>query len=58
MDMERKGRWVCCPVCGKRTKTKVYEDTVMVKFPLFCPKCGQETLIDVVQFKLVLSKKK
>ena len=48
--------WICGPVCGDKTRTKVYEDTVLVKFPLYCPKCKREIRIDVVQLKMVLSK--
>ena len=47
--------WVHCPVCRAKTRTKVYFDTVLIKFPLFCPKCKNETLIDVVQLKMVPS---
>ena len=39
-----------------KTRTKVYEDTVLVKFPIYCPKCKEEILVNVVQFKMVLSK--
>ena len=31
-------------------------NTVLVKFPLYCPKCKKETNIDVVQLKMVPSK--
>ena len=48
--------WVPCPICGNKTRTKIYEDTVMIKFPLFCPKCKKETLVDVVKLKMVVSK--
>ena len=48
--------WICCPICGGKTRTKVYVDTVLVKFPLFCPKCKKEIRIDVVQLKMVISK--
>lgn len=47
--------WIPCPLCGRKTHTKVYEDTVLVKFPLYCPKCKKETLIDVVKLKMVVS---
>lgn len=57
MDRERKeSRWIHCPVCGSKTRTKVYEDTVMFKFPLYCPKCKKETLIDVMQLKMATTK--
>jgi len=52
---KNESRWIPCPICGSRTRTKVYTDTVLVKFPLFCPKCKKETRIDVVQLKMVLS---
>ena len=45
-----------CPICGGKTRTKVYDDTVLVKFPLYCPKCKKEIKIDVIQLKMVLSK--
>ena len=49
-------RWIRCPICGGKTRTKVYADTVLVRFPLFCPKCKKEIRIDVVQLKMVISK--
>lgn len=38
--------WVRCPVCGCKTRAKVRPDTVLERFPLFCPKCHHETLVD------------
>ena len=40
-------KWVLCPVCGNKTRIKVRPDTMLENFPLFCPKCRQETLISV-----------
>ena len=48
--------WVHGPVCGAKTRTRAYANTVMIKFPLFCSKCKKETQIDVVQLKMVPSK--
>ena len=48
--------WIRCPICDGKTRTKVYADTVLVNFPLFCPKCKKEIAIDVVQLKMVISK--
>ena len=56
-DGKIDGKWVPCPVCGSKTGIKVYPDTVLVRFPLYCRKCRRETRIDVVQLKMVLSKK-
>ena len=48
-------RWIHCPICGRKTRTRVYQDTVLVKFPLFCATCKKETRINVVQMKMVVS---
>ena len=37
--------WVKCPVCGNKTRNKIRDDTELINFPLFCPKCKQESLI-------------
>lgn len=55
-DNRNDSLWVRCPICNGKTRTKVYADTVLVKFPLFCPKCKKEVRIDVVQLKMVVSK--
>lgn len=54
-DSHKETRWVRCPICSAKTRTKVSYDTVLVKFPLYCPKCKTEVYIDVVQFKLIKS---
>ena len=38
--------WIMCPVCGNKTRDKIREDTELKNFPLYCPKCKQESLID------------
>ena len=53
--MDKQATWVQCPICGQRTDIKVYEDTVLLKFPLFCPKCKKQTIINVVKMKMVIS---
>ena len=42
--------WIYCPVCGNKTRIKIRSDTELINFPLFCPKCKQENLINVKQF--------
>ena len=49
-----KSAWIPCPNCKQRTKTKVYEDTVLLKFPLFCPKCRRETRVKVIKLKMTV----
>lgn len=38
--------WVRCPVYGNKTKLQIRTDTELKNFPLYCPKCRQESLID------------
>lgn len=35
--------WVRCPICNSKTRDKVREDTILKNYPLYCPKCKQET---------------
>lgn len=44
--MEIKSKWVLCPACGNKTRLQIREDTELKNFPLYCPKCKQETLIE------------
>ena len=37
--------WIHCPICSNKTRLKVRKDTILENFPLFCPKCKQETLV-------------
>lgn len=53
---KHKTEWILCPVCHCRTRTKVREDTTLLNFPLFCPKCKREFLINVVNSKISLTK--
>lgn len=46
--------WIRCPKCGGKTRTKENKDTVLLKFPLFCPQCKQETIVSVVQLKMII----
>lgn len=53
-----KTEWIYCPVCGNKTRTMIQEDTEMKNFPLYCPKCKQESLIDVRRFIVTICKGK
>ena len=55
MENRKESLWVQCPFCGGKTRTKVYENTVLLEFPLYCPKCKKEILINVIKLKMVLS---
>ncbi len=44
--------WLLCPVCHSKTRIKIRPDTEFKKFPLFCPKCRRETLINVEKLNI------
>ena len=48
----KQEKWLLCPVCGNKTRLKLREDTILENFPLYCPKCKQETLINVQQMNI------
>ena len=50
--------WVYCPVCGNKTRTMIREDTEMKNFPLYCPKCKKETIINVEDMEVTLAEHK
>lgn len=49
-------KWICCPVCQSKTRLKMRMDTEMHNFPLYCPKCRRETLINITQQKISVIK--
>jgi uncharacterized protein YbaR (Trm112 family) len=51
-----KTEWIICPVCRNKTRVKIREDTVLENFPLFCPKCKQESLVSVKQLNMSVIK--
>ncbi len=53
---QQSSHWVHCPICGAKTKTKVNEDTILIRFPPYCPQCKKEFRVDIVQLKMVMSK--
>ena len=51
-----QGKWLLCPVCNNKTRIKLRADTLLENFPLFCPKCKKETLINVRELNLSIIK--
>ena len=39
-------KWILCPVCGAKTRLRLLRKTVLRDFPLFCPKCRRESIIN------------
>ena len=51
-----KSDWIRCPVCGNKTRTMIRENTELKNFPLYCPKCKQETLINAKELHIAIIK--
>ncbi|MCI6734804.1 MAG: cysteine-rich KTR domain-containing protein [Clostridiales bacterium] len=51
-----KSDWIRCPVCGNKTRTMIRENTELKNFPLYCPKCKQETLINAKELHIIVIK--
>ena len=49
----KKTEWILCPFCGNKTRNQI-RDTVLLNFPLYCPKCKQETLIEAKYLKVTV----
>lgn len=47
-----EAKFILCPICGNKTRNKARTDTELKNFPLFCPKCKKESLIDVKNFEV------
>ena len=44
--------FILCPICGNKTRVKIWGGTILKNFILYCPKCKKETLIDVKQMNI------
>ena len=52
----KSDEWLLCPVCESKTRIKLRKDTTLTNFPLFCPKCKKETLINVKELNIKIIK--
>ena len=55
MVMENR-KWISCPICGNKTRLKIRQDTILKNFPLYCPKCKLEGLIEVEELNVKVIK--
>ena len=49
-EITEEKRWVLCPVCSAKTRLQLLPETELRAFPLFCPKCKRESIINVKHF--------
>ena len=54
MDTHNKTEWVRYPVCGNKMRLQIREDTELENFPLYCPMCRQESLIEVKDLQITV----
>ncbi len=52
-----ENKWIRCPVCGNKTRLQIQVDTELKNFPLYCPKCKQESLIDAKNLQITVIKR-
>lgn len=51
--MERaEEKWIFCPVCGAKTRLRLLQKTALWNFPLFCPKCKRESIINARNYQI------
>ena len=50
----KKQQWILCPICGSKTRDRIRQDTILRNYPLYCPKCKQETLIEAKNLKITV----
>ena len=48
--------WIRCPICRSKTRLQIRGDTELKNFPLYCPKCKQETLINAKELYITVIK--
>lgn len=49
-------RWIMCPVCNSKTRIQLRKDTLILNLMLYCPKCKQERLINVKDYRVEVIK--
>ena len=56
--MIEERQWVFCPCCVAKTRLQLARQTELRAFPLFCPKCRKETMINARHFRVSVADNK
>ncbi len=48
----KSSEWIICPACGNKTRDKIRKDSVLINYPLYCPKCKKEILINAKDLRI------
>ena len=51
-----QAEWIYCTVCKNKTRDRLRMDTILINYPLYCPKCKQETLIKAKELHITVIK--
>lgn len=51
-----KFNWIYCPICKNKTRNRIRIDTEITNFPLYCPKCKSESLINIKHLEITILK--
>lgn len=43
----REAEFVRCPYCSEKTRTKIRDDSILIRHLLYCPKCKAECLVNI-----------
>ena len=54
-SMLSDNNWVDCPLCKAKTRVRIYEDTEANRMPIYCRKCGSESLVNIKNMVVKLS---
>ena len=51
-----KDEWIMCLICGNKTRNRIKPKTILINFPLYCPKCKKESLISAKNLQVTVIK--
>ena len=54
MKVIMKSKWILCPICGNKIRLQIRANTQLKNYPLYCPKCKQESLIDAKDLQVTV----
>ena len=55
MNATDHAEFLRCPRCGGKSRTRVLGDTVLRRFPLYCPKCRYACVVNYTDGKLEIT---
>ncbi len=49
-----ESQFVICPMCKSKTRLKLLPETVLENYPLFCPKCKKEVIVNARHLQVLV----